>query len=195
MTDTFDLVRSPRLSIVIPTPADTAAMEETLVSVLEHRPDDCEIVVALGCEYADPWNIREEVRFVQAPAGSSVVGCVNLGVAASAGEVVHILAAGWRATEGWTDLPMERFEDDDVGAVVPLGVAADDRERVVSAGVRCAVGGAADRRGRRHQVAAREGDGVSAGRRDGAAGTGAGNGFLAFRGAHDGRPRVHDRLW
>lgn len=141
MADTFDLVRSPRLSIVIPTPADTAAMEETLVSVLEHRPDDCEIVVALGCEYADPWNIREEVRFVQAPAGSSLVSCVNLGMAASEGDVVHILAAGWRATEGWTDLPLERFEDDDVGAVVPLGVAADDRERVVSAGVRCAVGG------------------------------------------------------
>jgi len=141
MADTFDLVRSPRLSIVIPTPADTAAMEETLVSVLEHRPDDCEIVVALGCEYADPWNIREEVRFVQAPTGSSLVSCVNLGMAASEGDVVHILAAGWRATEGWTDLPLERFEDDDVGAVVPLGVAADDHERVVSAGVRCAVGG------------------------------------------------------
>jgi len=66
---------------------------------------------------------------------------VNLGMAASEGDVVHILAAGWRATEGWTDLPLERFEDDDVGAVVPLGVAADDHERVVSAGVRCAVGG------------------------------------------------------
>ena len=75
MSETFDLVRSPRLSIVIPTPGDTAAMEETLVSVLEHRPDDCEIVVALGCDYADPWNIREEVRFVQAPAGSSLVAC------------------------------------------------------------------------------------------------------------------------
>ncbi|MFM8708725.1 MAG: hypothetical protein ACKOHK_11775, partial [Planctomycetia bacterium] len=62
MSETFDLVRSPRLSIVIPTPADTAAMEETLVSVLEHRPDDCEIVVALGCDYADPWNIREDVH-------------------------------------------------------------------------------------------------------------------------------------
>ena len=158
MSDTFDLVRSPRLSIVIPTPADTAAMEETLVSVLEHRPDDCEIVVALGCEYADPWNIREEVRFVQAPAGSSLVGCVNLGVAASAGEVVHVLAAGWRATEGWTDRPMERFENDDVGAVVPLGVAADDRDHVVSAGVRCAVGGrridvAADTRWRKAKAA------------------------------------------
>jgi hypothetical protein len=141
MSETFDVVRAPRLSIVIPTPTDTAAMEETLVSVLEHRPDDCEIVVALGCEYADPWNIREEVRFVQAPRGSSLVGCTNLGVAASVGDVVHILAAGWRATEGWTDGPMARFEDDDVGAVVPLGMAAEDRDRVVSAGVRCAVGG------------------------------------------------------
>jgi hypothetical protein len=167
MADTFDLVRVPRLSIVVPTPADVDAMEETLVSVLEHRPDDCEIVVVLGCEYADPWNIREEVRFVQAPAGSSLVGCVNLGVAASEGEVVHVLAAGWRATEGWTDLPMSHFEDDGVGAVVPLGVAAEDRERVVSAGVRYAVGGrridvAADTRWKQAKAAACPPAGVAA---------------------------------
>lgn len=139
MSDEFDVVRSPRLSIVIPAPADTTAMEETLVSVLENRPDDCEIVVALGCEYADPWNIREEVRFVQAPAGSGLVSCVNLGVAASEGEIVHVLAAGWRATAGWTAAAVERFDDDTVAAVVPLGVAADDR--VVSAGVRTTRGG------------------------------------------------------
>jgi len=141
MTDDFDLRRPPRLSIVIPAPTDTAALEETLVSVLENRPDDCEIVVALGCEYADPWNIREEVRFVQAPAGSGLVSCTNLGIAASEGEVIHILAAGWRATEGWTEPALEWLERDDVAAVVPLGVAADDRDRVVSAGVRCARGG------------------------------------------------------
>jgi len=153
MTDEFDLVRSPRLSIVIPTTHDTAAMEETLVSVLENRPDDCEIVVALACDYADPWNIREEVRFVQAPAGSGLVSCVNLGVAASEGEIVHVLAAGWRATEGWTAAAVKRFDDEAVAAVVPLGVAADDRDRVVSAGVRTTAGGrridvAADRRWR-----------------------------------------------
>ena len=84
----------PRLSIVVPAPSDTAALEETLVSVLENRPDDCEIVVGLGCEYDDPWNIREEVRFVQAPPGTSLVACINLGVAASTGRVVHVLAAG-----------------------------------------------------------------------------------------------------
>ena len=141
MTDDFDLVRPPRLSIVIPTTHDTTAMEETLVSVLENRPADCEIVVALACDYADPWNIREEVRFVQAPAGSGLVSCANLGVAASEGEIVHLLAAGWRATDGWAAAAVARFDDDAVAAVVPLGVAADDRDRVVSAGVRTAVGG------------------------------------------------------
>ena len=141
MSDAFDLVRSPKLSIIIPVVHDTSALEETLVSVLENRPADCEIVVALGCEYADPWNIRDEVRFIQAPPGSSLVRCVNLGVAASLGGVVHVLGSGWRATEGWTERPMERFEDHDVAAVVPLGVAADDRTRIVSAGVRCAPGG------------------------------------------------------
>ncbi|MCX7413852.1 MAG: hypothetical protein NTW36_10515 [Planctomycetia bacterium] len=131
----------PRLSIVIPAATGTSALEDTLVSVLENRPDGCEIVVALGCEYGDPWNIREEVRFVQAPIGSSLVACTNLGIAASEGEVIHILAAGWRATEGWTAGPLARFETSNAAAVVPLSVAVDDQERVVGAGIRYGRGG------------------------------------------------------
>jgi len=131
---------SPRLSIVIPA-TDVAALEDTLVSVLENRPADCEIVVALGMPYDDPWNIAEEVRFVQAPVGTGMVGRVNLGVASSRGEVVHVLAAGWRATEGWTDAALSHFDDPTVAAVVPVGVAANDRGRVVAAGVRRTAGG------------------------------------------------------
>ncbi len=131
----------PLLSIVIPAPADTSALENTLVSVLENRPADCEVVVALGREYDDPWNIRDEVRFVHAPPGSSLVGCTNLGVAASAGRVVHILAAGWLATEGWTDAAVARLSGGHVGAVVPLGVAAHDRDAIISAGIRQTLGG------------------------------------------------------
>lgn len=131
----------PRLSIVIPTKSDTAALEETLVSVLENRPDDCEIVVALGCEYDDPWNIREEVRFVQAPVGSGYVACANIGISASEGDVIHILAAGWRATSGWADGALERFADGETAAVVPLAVSAADHDRVVGAGIRYGRGG------------------------------------------------------
>ena len=131
---------SPRLSIVIPA-ADAAALEDTLVSVLENRPADCEIIAALGMPYDDPWNIGEEVQFVQAPTGTGMVGRVNLGVAMSRGEVVHVLAAGWKATEGWADAALPHFDDPNVAAVAPVGVAADDRGRVVAAGVRRTAGG------------------------------------------------------
>ena len=126
------------LSIVIPAPADTAALEETLVSVLENRPAGCEVIVALGCPYDDPWNIAEEVRFVQAP-GAGLVGCTNLGIAASSGDVVHVLAAGWRATPGWTDAALERFVDGGVGAVI--AVSAGDSGATESLGVRYKRGG------------------------------------------------------
>jgi hypothetical protein len=131
---------TPRLSIVIPA-TQVAALEDTLVSVLENRPDDCEIIVALAVPYADPWSIGEEVRFVPAPVGAGLIDCVNLGVASSAGEIVHVLAAGWRATEGWAEAALARFAEDDVAAVVPLTVAADDRGRVVAAGIRRTRGG------------------------------------------------------
>jgi len=131
----------PQLSIVIPAPSDPAALEDTLVSVLEKRPADSEVIVALGCSYDDPWNIREEVTFVQAPIGSSLVACTNLGVAASNAAVTHVLAAGWRATEGWTDGPLGQFDDDRVAAVIPMTVAEDDPARVLGAGIRCGRGG------------------------------------------------------
>lgn len=131
---------SPRLSIVVPTPADPQALEETLVSVLENRPDQAEIVVVLGCDYCDPWNIGEEVRFIKAPVGSSLVACTNLGIAASHGEVIHVLAAGWRATPGWTDAAVSHFERG-AAAVVPLELAAHSSDRIVAAGVTWSSGG------------------------------------------------------
>ena len=133
-------MRAPALSIVIPTVADTAALEETLVSVLENRPPDCEIVVPLGCSYDDPWGIRDEVTFVQAPRGSRLTACTNLGIASSRGSVIHVLAAGWKATPGWTDEPLARFAAEDIAAVVPAMVTAADG-RGVPAGVRISRGG------------------------------------------------------
>jgi hypothetical protein len=140
----------PRLSIVIPAVTDSAQLEETLVSVLENRPHDCEIVVPLGCRYDDPWSICDEVRFVPAPRDSGLVSCTNLGLASARAPIVHVLAAGWRATPGWTDAAMQRIAAGDVAAVVPVAVAAEDRQRIVSAGIRVTRGG------RRIDIAARK---------------------------------------
>jgi hypothetical protein len=141
---------APRLAIVIPAVTDSALLEETLVSVLENRPEDCEIVVPLGCRYDDPWNICDEVRFVPAPRGSGLVSCTNLGLASTRAPFVHVLAAGWRATPGWTDAAVARLAAGDVAAVVPVAVAAEDRQRIVSAGIRVTRGG------RRIEIAARK---------------------------------------
>ena len=135
------MLRGLTLSIVIPTPGDSGALEETLLSVLENRPEGCEVVVALGCEYDDPWNLAEEVRFVRAPEGSGLVGCVTAGVQATTGDVVHLLAAGWKATPGWADAALSRFEDATTGAVIPLGIDGAPEHRVVSAGVKYKRGG------------------------------------------------------
>lgn len=147
---------APALSIVVPAPHDAAALEATLVSVLENRPTDCEIVVPLGFDYDDPWGVAGEVRLVPAPPGSGLASCANVGIAASAAPVVHLLAAGWRATPGWTERPLELLGAGDVKAVVPAGVAAEDADAVVAAGIRVSRGG---RRvaltPRRHAAAAR----------------------------------------
>lgn len=148
----------PELSIVIPASSDVAAFEETLVSVLENRPADTEIIAALGCDYADPWNIGEEVRFVAAPRGAGLAACLNAGIAAATGRVIHALAAGWRATEGWTERPLAHFTRGGVAAVVPLVVADADRDRVVSAGIRTTRGGRRIENGRGLPLAA-AGDG------------------------------------
>lgn len=135
-----------RLSIIIPVserfgPGVIAAFEETLVSVLENRPEKSEIIVVLGREYADPWNIREEVEFVRAPGNSSVVGCVNVGISTCSGDIVHVLAPGWRATPEWTEAPMSRFRRASVGAVAPVVVSEKDRSKIVAQGIAYRDGG------------------------------------------------------
>jgi len=117
---------APRLSIVVPAAGEAAALEETLVSVLENRPADCEIIVVHGCDYADPWSIGDEVRLVRAPRRATVVGCTNLGIATATGRVIHVLAAGWRATDGWADGPVDLIDTGRADVVVPLAVCGTD---------------------------------------------------------------------
>ena len=58
-----------RLSIVIPVLGDQKPLDDTLVSILENRPANCELVVVHNTPYNDPYGLSGEVQFVQAPAG------------------------------------------------------------------------------------------------------------------------------
>ena len=58
-----------RLSIIVPLTGDLKPFEDTLVSVLENQPERSEVVVVLNEPYDDPYQLRGEVEFVEAPAG------------------------------------------------------------------------------------------------------------------------------
>ena len=130
-----------RLSIVIPVLGNVAELERTLVSVLAGRPDDCEIVVVLNANYDDPYNLADEVRFIAARPKAGFVECVNLGVQHSRSPVIHVLAAGLEAREGWADAALEQFEDPQVAAVAPLVLTGTLPARTLAAGLRYRPGG------------------------------------------------------
>jgi hypothetical protein len=115
-------------------------LETTLVSVLANRPQDCEILVALSTPYDDPYGLKDEVVFVNAPPRASYTECANLGMRASQGAVVHLLSAGLEVAEGWADVALQRFRDANVAAVTPV-VRSSVSGQVVAAGLNYARGG------------------------------------------------------
>ena len=125
----------PRLSIIIPALVIENQLEETLASVLENRPDDSEVIVVHSGPYSDPYDLKEEVRFVEVPDGSSLLEALAAGLQASCSEVVHLLARGSVVNDGWVEPALQRFDDLEVAAVTPIIVDSRRPQRVV-AGVR-----------------------------------------------------------
>ena len=124
-----------RLSIVIPVLGDQKLLDDTLVSVLENRPANCELLVVHNEPYNDPYDLAGEVQFLQAPRGAGFVECVNLGLSASRAPVVHVLACGVEVRDGWANAALRHFRDPEVAAVAPLVLHRDDPRTVVSAGL------------------------------------------------------------
>jgi hypothetical protein len=130
----------PRLSCVIPVVGSIEDLETTLVSVLEHRPDDCEIIVVLNRPYADPYGLEDEIRFVEF-RGAGMAACATLGIQLSRASIVHVLAAGLEVAEGWTAAALPHFADPEIAAVAPVIRDSRNPACVLAAGVRYHRGG------------------------------------------------------
>lgn len=133
----FDLERFPmgRLSIIIPIPRSSAQLEETLLSVLENRPDDCEVLVIHCGTYDDPYELNDEVEFVELAAGTSLLECIQTGVNVSHGEFIHLLAQGLTVQPQWADAALLHFQNPQCAAVFPLAVHRNDPDDLLCAGV------------------------------------------------------------
>jgi hypothetical protein len=122
----------PRLSIVIPIGQDLAAFESTLISVLENRPLASEVIVAHDGHYDDPFDLCDEVRFVTSNSGG-LIDLVAASISQTRGRFVHVLSDGIRATPGWTDDAVEKFEHYDAGVVTPV-IRSQQTGKIVAAG-------------------------------------------------------------
>ena len=131
----------PRLAIVISAVGSIESMEGTLVSVLENRPADCEIVVALDRPYSDPYALKGEVQFVPAANHSNLVACINQGIGATRSPFVHLLSSGCTVSEGWTEPALARFGDRRIASVAPVVMDAVDPTRILAAGLGYRLGG------------------------------------------------------
>lgn len=117
----------PRLSIVIPHAGNVSELEATLLSVLENRPSESEIIVVHDGHYNDPYRLGDEVVFVEVDCVSGVTQLLNAGVLAACSPVVHTLVEGVSVVPQWTDQAMEQLLSDCELAAVALGVAGDKR--------------------------------------------------------------------
>ncbi|MGC3972401.1 MAG: cellulase family glycosylhydrolase [Pirellulales bacterium] len=136
----------PQLSIVIPALDALELLEATLVSVLQNRPDDCEIVVVLDRAYEDPYELQDEVRFVVLPQARTLVAALRSALPLCRALLVHLLAPGVEVEEGWTEPVLRHFYDNRVAAVAPLVLRSREDEVVCACGLDYGAGGVRRRR-------------------------------------------------
>jgi len=120
-------------------------LETSLLSALENRPDDCEILVAHDGRYSDPYDLADEVTFVTPQRGRRPIDAIRTAVQTAQGEVIHTLAAGATVEPDWVEPALLCFDQPNVASVAPLALRpADENQapRVATAGLRYSSGGA-----------------------------------------------------
>ncbi len=131
----------PRLSIIIPAIGGDVLLEQGLVSVLQHRPTDAEVIVVLVGSYADPYDLKQEVRFIEARPSACLIECFQEGIRVSEAPFVHLLGPGCEVGEDWADPALAAFDDDRSACVAPLVYWSETPEVVRSAGIRYSASG------------------------------------------------------
>jgi len=129
-----------RLTIVIPAWGQEDRFEATLLSVLENRPGNCEILVPHCGDYEDPYSLSDEVTFIEQADAATGTALLNAAARAARAPVVHVLSAGATVGENWTDSALDRFDDKLLGSVSPLVVDAN-QQRIIASGVGYTAGG------------------------------------------------------
>lgn len=112
----------PRLSVVVPHRRDDQRLESTLLTVLENRPSDCEVIVVHDGSYADPYDLADEVVFVDTEPNANVIAKLNAGLMAACSPHVGFVLDGVLVTEDWAEESLEILDEDPQVASVAVGI-------------------------------------------------------------------------
>ncbi|WP_404305898.1 glycosyltransferase family 2 protein [Neorhodopirellula lusitana] len=132
----------PRLTIVVPHVGKAEAFESSLVSVLQHRPDDCEVFVPHAGDYDDPFDLGDEVQFIDAES-PRWMNLISAAAQQAHGRFIHVVGGGHVVTANWTEAATAEFESSQCGCVVPVVRYADETE-IAYAGWRRSLASACD---------------------------------------------------
>lgn len=130
----------PRLTIVIPYHRSfgTVFLEETILSALENRGGDSEILVVTDGSYRDPYRLADaEVTFFSLPGKHSLVQRVNVAAEAARTVVTCVLLPGtlW-GNCSFTQI-FDVFENRSNAAAIPAILDRGGQNRVFSGGFAC----------------------------------------------------------
>jgi len=122
--ETEDIVK--RLAIIISYHAFPEKLEESLLSLLELRPESCEIMVIQSKPYENPYELsREEVLFISSPSPEglnekklSAWESIRLGLAHAEADCVYIMPIGVPYRPEWQEALSILEQNEDLGAFV-----------------------------------------------------------------------------
>jgi hypothetical protein len=107
-----------RLSIVVPHQDDDALLERTLLSVLENRTRDQEVIVVHNGCYYDPYQLgSDEVIMLETPKKYSLSEQLNLAFSAACSRNIQVLFPGTTVSSQWADEALECLESNDLACV------------------------------------------------------------------------------
>jgi len=125
----------PQLTVLIPVAGRLEYFEDTLLSVLETQPEDCRVMVVLDEPYADPYGLKQELRFIEAGREANLTQAIQLALLEVETPVTFILPSGHELEPGWAEAPLRLFDDDRIAAVVPVVVRHNAPDVIVAAGL------------------------------------------------------------
>lgn len=123
------------LSIIVPLLGELTKFEDTLASVLRHRPKNAQVIVPHDGQYHDPHDLRNDVEFVVCQKRKNLAGFLNASFNAVQGSVTVCIRPGVEIDEDWEHSVIDAFHNDRVGAVTPVIYSETTPSRIVAAGV------------------------------------------------------------